>query len=94
METPIKAYELEDCGADHSQYFPGRGVSFTKWDLCYVGAGNSPREAIEDALEQAATCGYDVSAVKGLSRFSKHRPRSMPRDNDEWYCYAAIYIKI
>lgn len=94
METPISEYKLEDCGWEHSDYFRGRGVAYTRWDLCYVGSGTTPRAAIEEAIGFAADCGYDVSRVKGLSRFSEHSPRSMPRDNDDVYCYAAIYIKI
>jgi len=46
-------WEIVDHGIEHSQYFQGCGVSFTKWDECFTGIGCSGAEALEDALEQA-----------------------------------------
>lgn len=58
----IAAYELEDIGIDNSQYFQGRGTSHTDWDDVYVGVGDNPSEAIDDALCSAAISGWRLSA--------------------------------
>ena len=54
MAKPITDYKITDHGVEHSQYFQGAGVAFTKWEECFTGIGNSPAEALEDALEQVA----------------------------------------
>jgi hypothetical protein len=47
-------FEWEDIGIDNSQYFRGRGVAYTSWDVVYVGTGDNPAEAASDALDQVA----------------------------------------
>ncbi len=49
----IIAYEIINHGIEHSQYFQGCGVSFTEFDVCFTGIGNSAFEALDDALGQA-----------------------------------------
>lgn len=60
---PISQYEVIDHGICHSDYFQGCGVAFTSYEECYTGIGDNPSEAIADALEQAAQCGWDVDAI-------------------------------
>jgi len=59
----VAEYELEDIGIEHSQYFTGRGTSHTNWDDVYVGIGDNPSEAIDDALEAAAVSGWLINDI-------------------------------
>jgi len=72
-------HEIIDHGVDGSQYFQGCGTSFTNYtDVC-TGIGNSPHEALEDALEQAAMSDWDVDwIVNNLSEDSE-----IPEDAEE-----------
>ena len=56
----IAAYKLEDIGIEHQQYFDGRSTAHTDWDEVYVGVGDNPAEAIDDALDNAAQDGWLV----------------------------------
>lgn len=62
MTKSILEYEVVDHGVDYPSYFQGCGVSFTPFDVCYTGIGDSPAEALDDALDQAADT-YDVVSV-------------------------------
>lgn len=55
----ITELEFESYGVDHEQYFRGASTAFTMWDECYVGIGNTEREAAEDAIEEAAMAGHE-----------------------------------
>ena len=58
----ITSYQLLDHGIDGAQYFPGCGVYGTDYDYVVTGNGDTPIEAINDALEsmaQSEEC-YDV----------------------------------
>lgn len=59
-ERTVAAFELSDLGVDHAQYFQGAGVAFTDWDEVFVGVGDTAREAAADAVENAATHGWNV----------------------------------
>jgi len=59
---PIK-YEIIDHGIENPDFFQGCGVSFTDFDICFTGIGDNPREALEDALEQAAGCGWYTDKI-------------------------------
>lgn len=59
-----EGYEWRDFGIVNSSYFQGAGTSGTEWDAVYVGIGDNPKEAAEDALEQAVSDGWeDLSLV-------------------------------
>lgn len=47
-------YEIIDHGVDHARYFQGCGVAFTEFKHVVTGAGETPLDAIDDALEQIA----------------------------------------
>lgn len=47
-------YQLIDHGIDHEQYFPGCGVSFTRYNHVVTGIGNTFTEALDDALDSLA----------------------------------------
>lgn len=40
--------------ADHEQYWQGHGVSFSTFDACVTGSGDTLREALDDAFEMLA----------------------------------------
>lgn len=63
MQKPIE-HSLEDHGIENASYWQGAGVSFTNWEACFTGVGSTPKEAAEDALEQAACSGWDVDEIK------------------------------
>lgn len=52
--TKIADFEVVDHGPEFPQYFQGQGTVFTRFLHCVTGAGDSQREAFEDALEQIA----------------------------------------
>ena len=89
-------YEIIDHGYCHSQYFQGCGVSHTIYDHCFTGAGNSAKEAYEDAVDLA----YQGDSVKRetLDKLPR-RPRGIrlrpcvPRDYEDTYWYVSIRIK-
>src|SRR5690349_22894904 len=47
----VTAFEFQDCGVDHAQYFPGVGVAYTDWDEVFLGCGDTAHEAADDATE-------------------------------------------
>jgi len=59
-ERRAQALEVEDHGVDGAQYFRGCGTSGTDYEDCATGTGNTPREALEDALEALACGGWSI----------------------------------
>ena len=60
----IEDYKIVDHGIDGEQYFQGAGTAYTQWNDCYTGIGDSPAQALGDALEQLATEGkYDAESL-------------------------------
>ena len=60
----IGEFELIDHGIEHSQYFQGCGVAFTRFANVVTGIGDNPAEAIDDCLEQMAMSGFDVEGME------------------------------
>jgi hypothetical protein len=93
-------HKIEYIGIDHSQYFTGASATYTEWENVYVGVGSTPREAAEDACENAAQCGFDTARV-GTKQFSNHVPRELRAawkeagdDGEcELYCYALLWTR-
>lgn len=61
MTKKIKDYEILDHGVENADYFTGCGTSFTEFDDVFTGIGNNQREALENALEDMASCDYEIS---------------------------------
>lgn len=55
-------YKILNHGVDHSQYFQGAGTSRTDFKDIATGIGRSFKEALEDAAEQLAMCGWTIPA--------------------------------
>lgn len=60
----IAEFELIDHGIEHSQYFQGCGVAFTRFTNVVTGIGNNPADAIDDCLEQIAQMGFDTEGME------------------------------
>jgi len=97
MNKQITEYEYEDMGIHHSQYFPGAGVSFTKWERVYVGVGDTAEDAMNDAAEMAAqSCEWaDIpSAQEDFNTESAHEDCDDHKDEDcELHHYVALFIR-
>jgi hypothetical protein len=67
----IADFEVRELGIDSPDYFQGFGTSFTRFDHAVVGIGSTTLEALDDAIEQAATSADvdDVSALEGVAAF-------------------------
>lgn len=60
---PIIEYEIISHGIEHPDYFQGCGTSFTGFDLCVTGIGDTEREALEDAIGQLAEMDFDTTCL-------------------------------
>ena len=91
---PISEYSITDHGVEHSQYFQGAGVAFTKWEACYTGIGCSLAEALGDAVEQLAMSEeYDVATLpdgwdEGLAKLTDDEVSPIIRSHCE--CASAL----
>lgn len=54
VEDADTLFDIIDHGIDHSEYFQGFCVSHTVFDHAETGCGETPAEALDDALEQIA----------------------------------------
>ncbi len=88
------SYEILDHGMDHSQYFQGCGTAFTNFTHVWTGAGDSSKEAYNDALGQAYMDIGDLA-----DKFQKRpagftlRP-TVPHDSEDVYFYVSIRARI
>ena len=88
-------FEIIDHGCDGDQYFPGCGVSFTRFTDCTTGIGTSARDAATDALGymDAATSKEDEDALRAAVESMSDAPSFDPEDEDispEWHHYVSI----
>ena len=84
---PITCFEIVDHGINHAQYFQGCGVSYTKFKDVATGCGDTPSEALADALEQLATGGWDVDNVEaspeGLAYIKAKKPSASDKVREQ-----------
>jgi hypothetical protein len=93
----VRSWEWRDHGVNGEQYWQGAGVSFTRWQECYTGIGDSPREAAEDAAEQAASNGWSLlpsceAVAAAASRESKLPALDEDDDACEMHHYVVLYV--
>lgn len=88
----VKEYEVLDHGVDHSQYFQGCGVSFTKFEDCHTGIGSTPREALEYALEMAAESGWNVDGIVNDLSDTSDLDDDQPEDS-ELFHFVSIRLR-
>jgi len=83
----IEGYQLVDHGIDHAQYFPGCGVAFTEYEVCYTGCGSNFAEAIEDVLDQIALDGdYDIEGLEARIKRDYGLEKWLTEPNTDKYC--------
>ena len=88
------SYEIRDHGMNHSQYFQGCGTAFTNFTHVWTGAGDSSKEAYNDALDQAYMDIGDLA-----DKFQKRpvgftlRP-TVPHDSEDVYFYVSIRARL
>jgi len=58
---PILDFQVIDHGVTGSQFFQGCGTSFTPFEVCETGIGDTATEALDSALEQLAEVGWEVT---------------------------------
>jgi len=92
MEESIRKlparHQILDHGVEYEQYFQGCGTSFTDYTDVYTGIGDSAKEALEDALEQAATCGWDVDSIEN----NESNALDVTEGADECHHYVSIRL--
>ena len=99
----VDTYEIVDHGQDGESYFPGCGVAFTSFDTVFTGIGDTPGEALDDALEQAAIGGdcdftREQSEAIAADWLNDKEWADKPLDtdaegNDEWHHYVSIRVR-
>jgi hypothetical protein len=70
---PIATFEVIDHGVGHPDSFQGCDVAHTRFDEAHTGIGYTPRQALEDAIYQAACFGWDVEALEATQEFQDAR---------------------
>jgi len=102
---PIYDYSVHDHGIMYSDYFQGVSTYPTRWDDVYTGNGENAHEALDDALDNAATDGWDVRTVQ--NEFDPESPdnvqNSIRQNNpdmeddddaaDGVYYYVSIFVR-
>ncbi len=67
-------YEIIRHGVEHSDYFQGCGVSFTRFDHVCTGIGDTEAEAFNDALDSVAQGhSFDIGEIERVEK-----------ENTEW----------
>lgn len=88
-------YQIINHGIENSDYFQGCGTYGTEYNQAYTGIGDSPREALADAIEQAACDGVEITPE--IEKEAAEYPETPDiGQNDEsvaeMYCYVSIRI--
>lgn len=64
MSKIVEDFQIINHGIEWSDYFRGCGVIGTTFDEVFTGTGDNPKEALENALEQAASSGWVVEWIE------------------------------
>ena len=95
MKTVI-AYEIIDHGVEHEQYFQGCGTAFTEFTDVYTGIGDTPKDALEDALESAAWDDWNVDGIENDLSDESDIPEPEDDEEDglcELYHYVSLRLR-
>ena len=55
-------FEIVNHGIENDQYFQGCGTAFTDWTYCWTGIGQNLTEAVDDACDNIASGGSQLTA--------------------------------
>jgi hypothetical protein len=61
---PVTSYRIVRHGRDASSYFPGHGLSFSRYEATATGIGDTEAEAFSDALEQLAMDRWETLTIE------------------------------
>ena len=87
-------YEIINHGMEHSQYFQGCGTSFMDYTHVWTGAGDSSKEAYEDALDQMFMDDSEAALMMPTRPSGiRVRPR-VPHDSEDVYFYVSIRARL
>ena len=106
MKTVIK-HRFVYAGTDHSDYNQGIGTSFTEWSEAFQGMGHTPEDAFEDALNDAATNGWNIEHIEHPFKGDNAKETVCAKTCCEFvgvedpedcrdcgmYCWAHLYLK-
>jgi hypothetical protein len=94
-KTQIAEYEIDTHGISYPDYFQGAGVSFTRFEEIATGCGETERDALNDALEQIATCGVEIPSEmeSDLERANSTDLASHSEDGPYWYVSVRYNLK-
>lgn len=77
-------FEIVDLGVHHPGYFQGFGVSYTQFEHCTYGIGDTAEEAYQDALDSVSApetfetlpehCPFGGSVEDGPDEINDYRP--------------------
>lgn len=90
----IKSYEIIDHGMDGSQYFQGCGTSYTKYTHVWTGAGDSSKEAYNDALDQMYADIGDLADKMPKRPVGFSLRQRVPAKYEDVYFYVSIRAEI
>lgn len=79
--TDKPKFEIVDLGVNHPDYFQGFGVSYTQFNHCTYGIGDTAEEAYQDALDSAAQ--FSPWAAIDLEVMPEHCPFAGTIDPDD-----------
>ena len=91
----VTDFEVIDHGIEHSQYFQGCGVAFSRYAHAVTGIGDDFREALDDCLNQIAY-EYDLGNIEALILADKviYGDAIAPPDADEIYYHVSIRFNV
>lgn len=91
----ITEFEIIDHGVENEQYFQGCGTCFTRFEHVATGIGDSPYQALEDALDFAAQAGHNEQelVINTLSDEGQIPPLEED-DADGIYHYVSIRYNV
>ena len=87
MSKSINSFQVLDHGVQHEQYFQGCGTAFTPFESVATGIGESPYDAMEDALEQLAH-EWEIDSVGNTLSKKSQLPES---ENNEGESAEGVY---
>jgi len=87
-------YEILDHGMMYSDYFQGCGVSYTRFTHVWTGAGDSSKEAYNDALDQMSMDDWEAAEKMPKRPTGIRTHPTVPHDSEDIYFYVSIRARL
>lgn len=104
----VSEFRIQSHGLEHSQYFQGAGIAFSKWEDCATGIGSSEMEALDDALDSLAQNDWEfvgecqeelereIKVAQAFQQTQENEHSAYVGDEDQccevWY-YVTVLVK-